>query len=91
MPACVAEATTEIGKPQHAEADCSDLTVRPSSGGRYKFLKVAEEFGERVLVWKDVATGQVERNAHSCNGLVATAHFSLLCPGAIPGWSGYHY
>jgi hypothetical protein len=91
MPACMAENAAEIGKTQRAAADCSGLTVQPSSGGSYKFFKVAEDSGERVPVWKDVATGQVECNAHSCNGLVATAHFSLLCPGAIPGWSGYHY
>jgi hypothetical protein len=91
MPACVADNAAEIGKTQHAEADCSDLTVQPSSGGRYKFLKVAEDSGERLPIWKDVATSQVECNANSCNGRVATARFSLLCPGAIPGWSGYHY
>ena len=91
MPVCVAENAAEIGKTQHAAANCSDLTVQPSAGGHYKFLKVAEDSGERLPIWKDIATGQAECNANSCNGRVATANFSLLCPGAIPGWSGYHY
>jgi hypothetical protein len=88
MDACLKENSAEIGKVQRADANCTTLTVQPSSGGRYRFFRMGEDYGGRAPTWINLANEQVECGGRACNSASATAHFTLLCPGAISGWSG---
>jgi hypothetical protein len=88
---CIRENSSELDKTLRAEANCSDLTVKPTSGGSYKFFVIGEDYGGRVPTWTNLATGKVECGARACNGANATSDFALPCPTAIPGWSGRHY
>lgn len=91
MNTCLKENAVEIGKMQRADANCPALTVRPSSGGQYRFSKMGEDYGGRAPTWINLANGAVECGGRACNSASATAHFTLLCPGAIPGWTGRQY
>ena len=88
---CIRENSGELNKTLRAEANCSDLTVKPASGGSYKFFAMGEDYGGRAPTWTDLASGKVECGARACNSAVATSDFTLLCPTVIPGWSGRHY
>jgi hypothetical protein len=91
LASCIKDNATEIGKVQEAKANCSDLTVKPSSGGEYKFSRMGVDYGSSAPTWINLANGKVECGARSCNSATATAHFKLLCPQAIAGWTGRHY
>lgn len=82
---------SDIGKTQQASANCAELTVRPSSGGEYKFLKMVQDDFDLTPSWINLADGKVECAARSCNGMTATAHFKLLCPQAIAESTGRHW
>jgi hypothetical protein len=88
MDACLKENSAEIGKVQRADANCTKLTVQPSSGERYRFFRMGEDYGGRALTWIDLASGQLQCGSRACNSASATDHFTLLCPGAISGLSG---
>lgn len=85
---CVKENAGEIGKALRAEANCKDLTVRPSGGGRFIFYKMGEDYGGPAPVWTNLANGEIECGARACKGPSASTHFDLLCPAIIPGWGG---
>jgi hypothetical protein len=88
---CVRNNSSELNKTLRAEANCPNLTVKPASGGDYKFLAMGEDYGGRAPTWMNLASGKAECGARACNSAVATRDFTLLCPTAIPGWSGRHY
>ena len=88
---CIRENSGEVDKTLRAEANCSDLTVKPASGGSYRFFAMGEDYGGRAPTWTNLASGKIECGARACNGANATSDFTLLCPNAIPGWSGRHY
>ncbi|SDO20738.1 hypothetical protein [Afipia sp. GAS231] len=88
---CIRDNSTNLRKTLRAEANCAALTIKPVSGGSYKFLAMGEDYGGRAPTWTDLTSGKVECGARACNGAVATTDFTLLCPAAIPGWSGRHY
>ena len=88
---CIRENSGELDKTLRAEANCSDLTVKPTSGGSYKFLAMGEDYGGRAPTWTNLTSGKIECGARACNGANATSDFTLLCPNAIAGWSGRHY
>jgi hypothetical protein len=89
--ACLKDFAGDQGKVQEASANCKDLTIRPSSGGEYRFYRIGTDYGGPAPNWTDLATGKVECEARSCNSAAATAQFTMLCPQAIPGWTGRHY
>ncbi|WP_027519119.1 hypothetical protein [Bradyrhizobium sp. WSM1417] len=88
---CLKDNAGDRGKVQEASANCKDLTVRPSSGGEYRFSRLGTDYGGPAPNWTDLATGKVECGARSCNSATATAQFTMLCPQAIPGWTGRRF
>jgi hypothetical protein len=88
LAACLKDSSSDIGKIQEASANCADLTVRPSSGGEYKFSRMGRDYGGPAPSWTNLADGKVECGARACNSATATAHFTLLCPQAIAEWAG---
>jgi hypothetical protein len=85
---CMKENAGEIGAVLRADANCEDLAVQPSGGGRFKFYKMGEDYGGKAPVWTNLANGEIECGARACEGPSASTHFGLLCPAVIPGWGG---
>jgi hypothetical protein len=85
---CADNSAPEIGRAVTVEANCNALTIKPSVGGEFRFLRIGEDYGGRAPTWTNLATGKVECGDRSCNAPAFTTQFSLLCPGAIPGWQG---
>jgi hypothetical protein len=87
---CIRQYSGEVGKMLRAEANCSDRTIKPTSSGSYKFFAMGEDYGGRAPTWTNLANGKIECGSRACNGANVTSDFTLLCPKAIPGWSGRH-
>lgn len=85
---CVRDTAQEIDRTLTVEANCAALTIKPSVGGEFRFFKIGEDYGGRAPTWTNLATGEVECGARSCRAPSFTTQFSVLCPGAIPGWHG---